>query len=82
MFITTLVLVSVTAEHHEVNARALPLLTLFGHAAISELSLLSGVKQKLDFEPAKGRFWRKAAVHAQQHLGVDKHESEMELVGD
>jgi hypothetical protein len=29
-----------------------------------------------------GRYWRKAAVHAQQHLVVDKHELEMELVGD
>jgi hypothetical protein len=29
---------------------------LFGHAAISELSLLSGIKRKLDFEPAKGSF--------------------------
>jgi hypothetical protein len=28
------------------------------------------------------RLCRKPAVHAQQHLGVDKHESEMELVGD
>jgi hypothetical protein len=37
-------------------------LALSGHAAISELSLLSGVKRKLDFEPAKGSFWRKAAV--------------------
>jgi len=26
--------------------------------------------------------WRKAAVHAQQHLVVDKHELEMESVGD
>ena len=31
-------------------------MALFGHAAISELSLLSGVKRKLDFEPAKGSF--------------------------
>jgi hypothetical protein len=37
---------------------------LFGHAAISELSLLSGgVKRKLDFEPAKGSSWREAAIH-------------------
>jgi hypothetical protein len=35
-------------------------LALFGHGAISELSLLSGVKRKSDFEPAKGSFWRKA----------------------
>jgi hypothetical protein len=33
---------------------------LFGHAAISELRLLSGVMRKLDFEPAKGSFWREA----------------------
>jgi hypothetical protein len=38
------------------------LLALFGHAAISELSLRSGVKRKLDLEPAKGSFWRKTAV--------------------
>jgi hypothetical protein len=38
------------------------LLALSGHAAISELSLLSGVKRKLDVVPAKGSFWRKAAV--------------------
>jgi len=38
------------------------LLALFGHATISELSLLSGVKRKLDFEPAKGSFWRKAVI--------------------
>jgi hypothetical protein len=35
---------------------------LFGHAAISELSLRSGVKRKLDLEPAKGGFWRKEDV--------------------
>jgi hypothetical protein len=34
-----------------------PLLAHFGHAAISELSQLSGVKRKLDFESAKGSFW-------------------------
>ena len=32
----------------------------FRTSAISEFSLLSGVKRKLDFEPAKGRFWREA----------------------
>jgi hypothetical protein len=37
-------------------------MALFGHAAISEFSLLSGVKRKLDFEPAKGRFWREAVI--------------------
>ena len=37
-------------------------MALFRHAAISELSLLSGVKRKLDLESAKGSFWRKAAV--------------------
>jgi hypothetical protein len=31
------------------------LLALFGRAAISALSLLSGLKRKLDFEPAKGQ---------------------------
>ena len=47
--------------------RAHPRLYLFGHVAISELSLLWGVKRKLDFEPAKGSFWREAVVH----LGYD-----------
>ena len=37
-------------------------MALFGHAAMSELSLLSGVKRKFDLEFAKGSFWRKAAV--------------------
>jgi hypothetical protein len=36
--------------------------TFLGHAAIAELSPVSGIKRKLDFEPAKGSFWRKAAV--------------------
>jgi len=35
---------------------------LFGHRAMSELSLLSRVKQKLAFDLAKGSFWRKAVV--------------------
>jgi hypothetical protein len=39
-----------------------PVVALFEHAAIAESSLLSGVKRKLDFEPAKGSFWRKAAI--------------------
>jgi hypothetical protein len=34
----------------------------FGHAAIAELSPVSGIRRKLDFEPAKGSFWRKAVV--------------------
>jgi hypothetical protein len=34
-------------------------MALFGHAAISELSLLSGVKR---IERAKGSFWREAVV--------------------
>jgi hypothetical protein len=34
----------------------------FGHAPISELSLLSGRKRRLDLETPKGSFWRKAAV--------------------
>jgi hypothetical protein len=37
---------------------ALPLLAHFGHAAIAELSPISGIRRKLDFEPAKGSFWR------------------------
>jgi hypothetical protein len=40
--------------------RSLLVWALFGHAAISELSQLSGVKRELDFESAKGCFWRKA----------------------
>jgi hypothetical protein len=40
------------------------LLVLFGHAAITELSLLSEVKRKLDLEPANGSFWREAAIQA------------------
>jgi hypothetical protein len=57
-------------QHNGITLRGLSQLTfatksaLFGHAATSELSLLSGVKRKLDFEPAKGSFWRKAAVGA------------------
>jgi hypothetical protein len=35
-------------------------LALFGHAAISKLSQLSGVKRKLDLGFAKGRLWREA----------------------
>jgi len=38
-------------------------MALFGHAAIAELSPVSGIRRKLDFEPAKGSFWRKAAGH-------------------
>jgi hypothetical protein len=34
----------------------------FGHAAIAELSPVSGIRRKLDVEPAKGSFWRKADV--------------------
>jgi hypothetical protein len=34
----------------------------FGRAAIAELSPVSGIRRKLDFEPAKGSFWRKAAI--------------------
>ena len=39
------------------------MLAHFGHAAIAELSLLSGVKRRLDLEPAKGSFWREADYH-------------------
>lgn len=34
----------------------------FRTCLISELSLLSGVKRKLDLETPKGGFWRKAVV--------------------
>jgi hypothetical protein len=30
----------------------------FSDVSLSELSQLSGVKRKLDLEPAKGSFWR------------------------
>jgi len=30
----------------------------FGNAAIAELSPVSGIRRKLDFEPAEGSFWR------------------------
>ena len=43
-------------------------LTLFGHAAISESSLLSGVKRKFDFEAANGNFWREAVVRVMMDL--------------
>jgi hypothetical protein len=32
-----------------------PFMALFGHGAISELSLLSGVKRKLDFRARQGQ---------------------------
>ena len=38
----------------------------FGHAAIAELSPVSGIRRKLDFEPAKGSFWRKAALRVME----------------
>jgi hypothetical protein len=44
-------------------------LTLFGHAAISESSLLSGVKRKFDFEAANGNFWRQAVVGQIRDVG-------------
>jgi hypothetical protein len=45
-------------------------LAFFGPAAISELSLLSGVKRKLDIDPANGSFWREAAIRCEQpHAG-------------
>ena len=46
------------------------LLALFGLAAISELSLLSRVKRKLDFELAIGSFWREAAARAMSGCGA------------
>jgi hypothetical protein len=37
-------------------------MALFGRAANCKLSLLSGIKRKLDFEPAKGSFWRRVQL--------------------
>jgi hypothetical protein len=39
----------------------------FRTCLIPELSLLSGVKRKLDLETAKGGFWRKAVVEKCRH---------------
>jgi hypothetical protein len=39
-----------------------PVVALFGHAAMSKSSQLSGIKRKLDLDPARGCYWRKAAV--------------------
>jgi hypothetical protein len=36
--------------------RRLPFMALFGRAAMSELSLLSGVKRKSDFGPVRSAF--------------------------
>jgi len=44
------------------SALACPVVALFGPAAISKLSLLSGLERMLDLDPAKGRLWRKAAI--------------------
>jgi hypothetical protein len=44
----------------------------FGHAAIAELSPVSGIRRKLDFEPAKGSFWRKAAIQAVKEVAVGR----------
>jgi hypothetical protein len=40
----------------------------FGHAAIAELSPVSGIRRKLDFEPAKGSFWREAVIEPIQYV--------------
>lgn len=55
---------------------------LLGNAAIAELTLLSGVKRKSDFEPAKGRFWREAVISTKSPGSSDtevlrqRHENE------
>ena len=54
-------------------------MALFGRAAISELSLLSGVKRKLDLQPAKGGFWRKAAARGNV-FGEGGRDGERELL--
>jgi len=46
------------------------MLALFGLAAISEFSPLSGVKRKWYLQPAKGGFWRKAAIQAVKEVAV------------
>jgi hypothetical protein len=46
------------------------MLALFGHALISELSLLSGAKRKLDLETPKGR--------AKRSLTCDSRDPEFE----
>ena len=40
-----------------------PVVALFGHAAMSKSSQLSGIKRKLDLDPARGCYWREAAAH-------------------
>jgi hypothetical protein len=57
-----MILLTIRSKFEPMSIAGCLLLALFGHAAISELSLLSGVKRKLDLEPAKGSFWRKAEV--------------------
>ena len=42
----------------------------FRTCLISELSLLSGVKRKLDLETPKGSFWGKAAVREMANYGA------------
>jgi hypothetical protein len=49
----------------------------FGHAAIAELSPVSGIRRKLDFEPAKGSFWRKADF---RKLAACLSEAEVDLL--
>jgi hypothetical protein len=44
-------------------------LAFFGPHAISELSLLSSVKRKLDLETSKGGFWRKADIGQLGYVG-------------
>jgi hypothetical protein len=48
------------------------LLALFGHAPISELSLLSGVNRKLDLETPKGSYWRTTDVRLDVKTAKDQ----------
>ena len=56
-------------EDQELTFGGLPKFALFGHAAISELGLLSGIKRKVDFEPTKGSFWREADIRQDTDVG-------------
>jgi hypothetical protein len=38
------------------------------------LSLLLGIKRKVELKPAKGSFWRKAAIHTKRDIVVDWNE--------
>ena len=47
------------------------MLAHFGHAAIAELSPVSRIRRKLDFDPAKGSFWRAKQPFKRRLITVD-----------